>query len=564
MKYYNYIIFIFIALGMASCTEDFLDKNTDPNAITQDEASARYFITDPQYKLYGPDRWFYWRAHLIHADRYSGHFTFGFNGSWWSDELGYSYSSGYTDASWDWMGGYFGSIDNFLGLTEPSGDFENDLMHAVGMIIQGLYYQMYTDLFGEIPFSEAGVEGIVTPKYDTQLEIYTGIIEDLDNAMSTIGDNTKTGDGIDDLGENDLYFGGDLQLWKKLANSLKLRIALRAYGAEGATFADAAITEALNAGLFLAEGEDCIMVKDDIISQWESGAYGDIWYGFGGQGSKWTVGQNLIDNLRNNNDPRLPFYAEPADGGVVDLVRPAADPGRSQFPKHVDFVAQVLTDAGVVYTRTDQGDSIVTIDMPEAAYYVGQPTRMGGDIYSYIRPEFFSRPAPEIFAEKNSGTNMWDEIILTAAEAYFLQAEAALLGFGGGDAQALYQSGISNAMSLWGVSDGDITTFIGAEDMALLNGTTEQNMEKVSIQRWLACYTDGFEAWAIARKSGYPSNLTTTLTDPEIYGLGDIDGRYPERLRYGSNLQTMDPENYQIVIGRQGPDRQDTKLWWAK
>ena len=564
MKYYNYIIFIFIALGMASCTEDFLEKNTDPNAITQEEASARYFITDPQYRLYAPDRYPYWRAHLIHADRYAGYFTFGHNGCWWDDELGYSYSSGYTDAVWGWMSGYFGSIDNFLGLTEHGGDFENDLMHAVGIIIQGLYNQMYTDLFGEIPFSEAGVEGIVTPKYDTQMEIYLGIIEDLEDAMATIGDNAKTGEGIDDLGVNDLYFGGDLQLWKKLANSLKLRIALRAYGAEGATFADAAITEALNAGLFLAEGEDCVMTKDDIISQWSSSAYGDVWHNFGGQGSKWRVGQNVIDNLRNNNDPRLPFYAEPADGGVFDLVRPAADPGRSLFPKHVNFVTQVLTDAGVAYTRTDVGADLVTIDMPVSAYYVGQPTRMGGDIKSYIRSEFFSRPAPEIPAKKNTGTNMWDEIILTAAEAYFLQAEATLLGFGGGDAQTLYQSGISNAMSLWGVSDADILTFIGAEDMALLNGTQEQNMEKVSIQRWLACYTDGFEGWAITRKSGYPSILTTTLTDPEIYGLGDINGRYPERLRYGSNVQTQDPENYNIVIERQGPDRQDTKLWWAK
>ena len=559
MKYKSLIIFIFIALGMASCTDDFVEINKDPNAITQEEASARYFITDPQYRLYAPDRYPYWRAHLIHADRYAGYFTFGHNGCWWSDELGYSYSSGYTDATWGWMAGYFGSIDNFLGLTEPGGEFENDLMHAVGMIIKGLYYQMYTDLFGEIPFSEAGNPDIVTPKYDTQLEIYTGIIDDLDAAMMTIGDNAKTGEGIDDLGNNDLYFNGDLQLWKKLANTLKLRIALRAYGAEGASFADAAINEALGAPL-LGDGENCIMDKDDVISQWSSAAYGDIWWNFGGLGSKWNVGQNVIDNLRNNNDPRLEVYAEPADGGTVDLVRPAADPGKSLFLKHVGFVTQTLTDAGVSFTETNVGDSLITITMPVGIYYVGQPTRMGGDIYSYIRPEFFSRPAPEIPAKKNSGTNMWDEIILTAAESFFLQAEAAVLGFGTEDAEDLYQSGIQNAMSLWGVDVGDFVN----EDMYLLNGTQEENLEKISIQRWLACYTDGFEGWAIARKSGYPSLLTQDLSDPEIYGLGDIDGRYPQRMRYGSGVQTQDPENYGIVIGRQGPDRQDTKLWWAK
>lgn len=549
-----------IVLGMASCTDDFLEINKDPNAIVKEEASARYFFTDPQYQLFAPDRYPYWRAHIIHMDRYAGYFTFGFNGSWWNGELGYSYHSGYTDAVWGWMSGYFGRIDNFLKLTEAGGDFENELMHATGKIVKAMYYQMYTDIFGDIPYSEAGIEGIVTPAYDEQKSIYQGIIAELDEAMATIGDNTKTGEGIDDLGKNDLYFEGDLIRWKQLANSLKLRIALRAYGAEGAGFADAAITEALNADLFLLE--DCIMKKDDIISQWSASAYGDVWHNFGGLGSKWHVGQPLVDNLRNNNDPRLEKYASPAPGGVVDLVRPAEDPGKTQFDKHVAFVSQTLTDAGVVFTETVEGDT-VTIDMPEGIYYVGQPVRMGGDIYSYIRHEFFSEPVPEVVAQKNSGTKMWDEIIMTSAEVYFLQAEAALNGFGG-DAEALYQDGIRSAMMLWDISEADMENFIATEQVAMLNGNPEQNLEKVSVQRWLACYTDGFEGWAIARKSGFPAELTLTLTDPEIYGLGTINGVYPERLRFGSSVQTQDPTNYNIVIGRQGADRQDTKLWWAK
>ncbi|KPL17484.1 MAG: hypothetical protein AMS26_00805 [Bacteroides sp. SM23_62] len=563
MKRYRLLFFIFIALGMASCTDDFVEINKNPDAIVKEEASARYFVTDPQYQLYAPDRYPYWRAHLIHTDRYAGYFTFGFNGCWWSDELGYSYHSAYTDATWDWMSGYFGRIDNFLKLTDTGGDFQNELMHATGKIIKTLYYQMYTDLFGDIPYSEAGVEGIVTPKYDEQKDIYQGVISELDEAMATIGDHTKTGEGIDDLGENDLYFNGDLTKWKKLANSHKLRMALRAFGATGADFAGPAITAALNNGLFLEnESDNCIMEKDNVISQWSSAAYGDVWHNFG-LGSNWHVGQPLVDNLRNNNDPRLEKYAVPAAGGVIDLIRPAEDPGKSLFDKHVDFVTQALTDAGVDFTQTVDADT-VTIDMPENLYYVGQPVRMGGDIYSYIRYEFFSEPAPEIIARKNSGTDMWDEIIMTTAEVYFLRAEAALKGFSAGDAQSLYQDGIRHAMKLWGVSDGDIENFISTEDMALLNGTAEENLEKIAIQRWLACYTDGFEGWAIARKSGYPGELTQTLTDPEIYGLGDINGLYPERLRYGSNVQNQDPENYNIVIARQGPDRQDTKLWWAK
>ena len=76
---------------------------------------------------------------------------------------------------------------------------------------------MFTDVFGELPYSEAADATNPTPKFDTQSEIYQGIIADLDAAMATIGDNERTGSGVDDLGENDLYCKGDLQKWKKLA-----------------------------------------------------------------------------------------------------------------------------------------------------------------------------------------------------------------------------------------------------------------------------------------------------------------------------------------------------------
>jgi hypothetical protein len=75
----------------------------------------------PQYKLYAPDNYPYWRAMLIHADRFAGYFTFGDNYSWWSDELSYTYNISYTDATWDFYEGYFGQLDNFMKLTEPGG-----------------------------------------------------------------------------------------------------------------------------------------------------------------------------------------------------------------------------------------------------------------------------------------------------------------------------------------------------------------------------------------------------------------------------------------------------------
>lgn len=556
---------IFMVLGavffLTNCTEDFNEMNTKPDSFTVDEVSAKYFLTTPQYRLYAPDRYPYWRAHLIHVDRYAGHFTFGFSGSWWSDELGYSYSSGYTDAAWGWLEGYVGGLDNFMKMTATGGEFENQYMYAIGQIMKGLYFQMYTDVFGMIPYTEATNPDITLPKFDEQSVIYQGIIAELDEAMATIGDAERTGPNVDDVAENDIYCGGDLQQWKRLANTLKLRVALRAYGAPGASFAESAISSALSAPLLDGAADNVMMQKDEEISQWGSAAYGDVWYNFG-TGSDWTVGKTLIDALRDNNDPRLPMYAKPAKGGTVVITRPTEGSEVEKFDKRLDFILGVLTDAGVDYQRTDLANGDVEIAMAENMYYVGQPTRLNGQIYSLVKYEFFSTPAEEIINKKNNGT-IRAELIMSSAEANFLQADAAVRGMGG-DAQSLYQEGIRQAMKLWGVSDADIETYLANEEMAQLTGTMDEQLEKIATQRWIAAYTDGFEAWAIVRDYGYPAELANGVDDIDIYGLGDINGNYPQRMRYGNNAANTNGANYNEAVGIQGPDVQDTKLWWAK
>lgn len=556
---------IFIIIGavflLTNCTENFDEINTKPDAFTTEEVSAKFFLTSPQYRLYAPDRYPYWRAHLIHMDRYAGHFCFGMRGSWWSDELGYSYNSGYTDAAWDWLANYIGGLDNFMRLTEAGGEFENKYMFAIGQIMRGLYFQMFTDVFGMIPYTEATNPDITLPKFDDQRTIYQGLIAELDEAMATIGDATRTGANVDDVAENDIFCNGDLQKWKRLANTLKLRIAMRAHGAQGADFAAAAITSALNTDLLENESDNVLMPKDNTISQWTSASYGDVWYNFG-TGSDWTVGKTLIDALRNNNDPRLPLYAKPAKGGTVVIEKPDG-PEAERHDKRVNYIVNVLTEAGVEFTKTDLEDGDVQITVPENMYFVGQPTRINGRTNSYMAYEFFSTPAEDIIRAKNSGY-IREELVMSSAEAYFLRAEAAVRGLGSGDANSLYQEGIRQAMKFWGVGDGDIETYISTEPMAQLGGTQEEQIEKIATQRWIAAYTDGFEAWAIVRDMGYPAELAQGVTDPDIFGLGDINGKYPQRLRYGNSARNTNTSNYNTAVSQQGSDTQETKLWWAK
>ncbi|MEX0313534.1 MAG: SusD/RagB family nutrient-binding outer membrane lipoprotein, partial [Allomuricauda sp.] len=560
---------VMLALMLQGCS-DFEEINENPNAFTSEEVSAKFFVTQLEIALYAPNRFPYWRAQLIHADRYAGHFTFGFNGCWWSDGLGYTYNSGYTDATYGWMSGYLGNLSGFINFVQEGGDLENEKYLAIGLIMKGLYYQMYVDTFGMAPYTEAFDVENLTPAYDDLATIYAGIISELDQAMTLIGDSPNTGDGVDLLTTNDLFFGGDLQKWKKLANTLKLRMAMRAQGAPGASFAEGAITQALSAPLLTAEDENALMEKDTEISQWANAAYGDIWWNFG-TGSNWTVGKTLIDALRNNNDPRLSFYAQPIDGGDVVLTQPSEGDSRDLFTKHSDFILQQLDDAGVSYTstagtKTVEGVSIDTVGISIDAgdHYVGQPTRLNGFIYSQVKEQLFSRPADLVINPKNQGNAIFPEIVMTAAEGNFLQAEAIVKGLGSGDAQALYQEGIRQAMKLWGVPDGDIATYLGTEDMALLNGTVDQNLEKIATQRWIASYTDGFEAWAIVRDSGYPAELAAGVSDFDIYSEGTtLNGAYPQRMRYGNGAYNTNGDNTSAAVQVQGPDEQGTKLWWA-
>ncbi len=569
MKTIKYILAVVLMAGLTSCTKtlDFSKINQNPNSITAGEASARYFLTPVEYLLYAPDRYPYWRAQLIHGDRYAGYFTFGFNGSWWSDELGYSYNSGYTDAAYDWLAGYFGTLDNFMKLTKKGGDFENDKMYAIGLILKGMYFEKFTETFGMIPYSQVGDPNILTPKFDTQEDIYKGIIAGLDSAMTTIGDATRTGDGINDVGANDVFCHGDLQLWKKLANTVKLRIGLRAHGATGDNFSTATITQALGAPLLDATSGDVVMEKDNIISQWSSSCYGDVWWNFGGFGSKWKVSQPLIDYLRNNNDPRLAKYAKPAPGGTVTWIRPKQATnasGYTLFPKRTDFILQALTNDGVPYTKSGTADSIV-VTIPENQYYIGQPVRLNGFIYDYVSEPLFSDPADVIIQEKGQGKPIFPEIVMTSAESYFMQAEAAKLGLGSGNANQLYQDGIRQAMKLWGVNDADIEAYLGSGvDLASLTGSSSSDLQKIAIQRWIASYTDGFEGWAVVRKSGYPASLANGVSDIDIYGLGDINGAYPTRMQYGNSVKDNNGANYQQAVSQQGPDKQNTKLWFEK
>ena len=552
-------LFLIIAF---SCTKDFDEINEQPDALSVDDVSAKFFVTSLQQQLFKPAAVPVWFGQIFHQDQYAGHHAGGHSQYSWDGAFGWEYTNWLQEGTNGWLAGYNSTLTAFLNLVGEGGTLENNQYYAIGLIMKGFYYNLYTDNVGMIPYSQASNPDILLPAYDSQIDIYKGVIAELDDAIEIIGDNTVTGPGVEQLAENDVLFNGNMQDWKKLANSLKLRMALRAHGAPGDNFSANAASEAIASGV-LADRDALFTSYNEVSNIWvEHCNYGDIWYGFG-EGGAWKTGEPLVNALQHHSDPRLGLITKPAKGGTVVITFPTEGETVALIQDHVDFLKSTLDDAGLVqdvdYTWTETGNDL-TITMPENTNYLGLPLRLSPKIKSYFNGNLFSDPADIVINKSNEGGDIFPFVVMSAADSHFMIAEAIVKGMVSGDAAGHYDIGLNHAMGLWGTAvDSDFM----ASEMGMLSGTNEQQLEKIATQRWIANYTNGYEAWAIVRDTGYPTAAMTTSTNNDIITFAGMNGEYPQRLRYISSAYTSNGANVEAANAAQGPDVKTTKLWWA-
>ncbi len=545
-----YIYILVVAITFTSCENQFEDFKNDNESLTTEDVSAKFFFPDVQTKLYMPTHWNYLFTNIMLGTAYGAYGSFGYKNSWEQPDVVFNTTRAWGAAGSDWgvFSGYFLTIDGFLRQVKPGANLENTQMEAVGQIMKASYFSIYSDLWGELPFSEVGQEGILTPKFDTQETIYKGLISMLDTAMTTIGDNTATGEGTNDLGEYDLMFNGDLQKWKAYANALKLRIALRAKGAPGENFADAAITEALANPL---PTETVGIVKDLEVNGGIADNEG--WY-TNFTGAFRHLSGKFVNALQDNNDPRLSAYADPILGGTVTFGNYSEAANKTK----VDYLlANSLDRAGVAYTSVAVGDNLeVTIAAGE--HYVGQPMRFVDGMKTHLHKELFSRQDILTEGSLEIGQEI-DRYIMTLAEINFMKAEAAVLGLGG-DAQSSFEAGIQASFDQWGVSDNGYLASMG-----ILSGTQADQLNQLGLQSWLAAYMVGYQGFAIARDFAIPG-ITDDIPDlPELFSLSHPLGtKFPQRVKYRQAAYDLNGTNLQEAISRQGVDLNTTTLWFAK
>lgn len=465
----------------------------------------------------------YQTAYNLAADCWSGYF--GQNNNWGGpNNLNYFLKDGWVASS------YTESYSTIVPLWQDlKGKTETQFpeVFALAQILKISAWHKATDMFGPIPYKEAG-KGLITVPYDSQEEVYKSMFKELSDAIEVL---TKYADNGNSklLPNADAVYAGDVHKWVVYANSLMLRLAMRVY------YADAALSKkyALQA---INHSYGVMKTKDD-EAKMERGASLEFKNNLDvliNQYNECRMGSSMLAYLGGYQDPRLPKY----------------------------FNTSTVSQAVTVGTY---------------GKYSGVPT--GHDVSSNDAFKDSSRPAIT-----STTPTYW----MRASEVYFLLAEAALHGFPvGGTAESLYEKGIEMSFEENGIASSEVADYMSsglkpsAYSFHLTNpsvnvdapaltqattewtGTDEEKLEKIMIQKWIALYPNGQEAWSEYRRTGYPK-LHSTITN---YSNGEVDSEVGiRRMRFPTNKSTSAEDIANLESARKllrgGLDKAGTRLWW--
>ena len=465
----------------------------------------------------------YQTAYNLAADCWSGYF--GQNNNWGGpNNLNYFLKDGWVASS------YTESYSTVVPLWQDlKGKTETQFpeVFALAQILKISAWHKATDMFGPIPYKEAG-KGLITVPYDSQEEVYKSMFKELSDAIEVL---TKYADNGNSklLPNADAIYAGDVHKWVVYANSLMLRLAMRVY------YADAALSKQY--ALQAVNHSYGVMKSKDDEAKMERGASLEFKNNLDvliNQYNECRMGSSMLAYLGGYQDPRLPKYF------------------------NTSTVSQAVTVG--TYGR-----------------YSGVPT--GHDVSSNDAFRDSSRPAIT-----STTPTYW----MRASEVYFLLAEAALHGFAvGGTAESLYEKGIEMSFEENGIASSEVADYMSSglkpsaysfhltnpgvnvdvpavtEATTAWSGSDEEKLEKIMIQKWIALYPNGQEAWTEYRRTGYPK-LHSAISN---YSNGEVDSEVGiRRMRFPTNKSTSAEDIANLESARKllrgGLDKAGTRLWW--
>ena len=483
---------LLLALILGACDSDFEEMNVDPTKPAQVDIANKLTIT----QLYtSGSRYEVWRNMLIYNATMIQHFA-TVDDIWEGDK--YMRNDGYASSQID--RDYANAVktieDMLLQVEQEEKPAE---MEAIVRILRVFVFHRLTDLYGDIPYSEAGqaiISNNLAPKYDKQEDIYADMLNELEVSAAALGS------GISGFGSADLMFQGDQTKWKKFANSLMLRLALRMSNVDPAG-AQAWSAKAISGGVMTSNADIAFIQLQTGPESINQSGLGQVF-----QVDDASLSKTLVDAL--SGDPRLPILgARRSDEStaIADL---------KGFPNGLDLT--------MLAANTGEAN--------ENNY--AHPNRMLVGLDGYT-------------------------VFQTYAEVELMIAEAALKGWVSGDVEQHYNAGVTAAMKMYeglygpaaAVADGDITTFLQNNPYDAANG-----MEQISTQHWIATFFNEYETYSNWRRTGFP------VLAPVNYPGNETNGTIPRRMTYSTSDQSNNAANYNDAVTTQGPDKMTTRIWW--
>ena len=549
---YITIITMACALFFASCSDEYMENmNTDPSKAATIDPNAQ--LTTAQLQTYGD-------LSMMEIYRnYHYAFTQQLMGCWNTTNYGGRHTLDNNEMSRIWTSFYTQSLKNIIDAQyRTAEDAEKVNINSVLRIYRVYLMSIITDTYGDAPFSEAGLgflEGKFNPKYDKQEDIYNAFFLELEDAINKI-DPTK------DKVTGDLIYAGDVTKWQQLANSLRLRFAMRISNVNP-TKAQTEFENALaaNGGVITDASSDALIKYMTIAFSFGQEAYSDyrgnslsqLLFGNDPANNPSYLCSTFFNQLYNSGDPRTFKISRCYYDGLMSATSP---------DNRVD-ITQEMIEKGIDFSPR----------APGSYSWEPWPTGYDSDICKELavnNPSVTATMAREVEPKLANNFLKSDNpgVVMTSAEVKFLMAEATVINWNVGSALAedLYKQGVRAAMDFLTDNYG-CTATTDAEFDAFIQGrgtfghTDNQKLEAINTQAWILHFTNPAECWANVRRSGYPK-----LKSPAEYGFGQyLTGgtEIPVRLCYPVLESSYNKKSYNEAIERMGgTDNWHSLLWW--
>ena len=560
-----------IAVAFTACSDSYMEglNEDDTKTITIDPNAQ---LTTCLLQTYGD---------FGMMDTYRSYitgFTQHFAGGWNVSNYGGSVHAFDDQTRLIWDQYYSIAIKNLRDAIAHSADRPN--LNAVLRIHRVYLMSVLTDTYGDVPCLSINTsleEGTSTPKYDSQKDIYDFFFTELKDCVNQLGT------GNDNVTGDVTNYSGDIDKWKKYANSLRLRFAMRISDVDptkAQTEFEAVSADAAN---YIASADDDAFIKytNSPFTLYDGArdydfrvnALGEILYGQDPT-SPTFVCSTLFEYLKDNNDPRLYSICrhynnvkrseiKPDKEGNVDLT----DEVLAYLKKKGQDEAPCKPGAAWWNNWINGPDNLE--DVPTLAKLVKMYPEVGYEKNNF--PARMMRPALSIdFCQPDR-----PGILMTSAEVDFLLAEAITKGWNAtGTADDHFKSGIKASMQLLNkhyltdeaiMQQADIDAYVSSIMATSPLATPASAREAINLQAWILHMMNPAEGWANLRRADYPVLADRTKLDKftSDFTYDDDNLTTPVRLCYPILEKKYNGENYKEALSRMGgKDDWHHRMWW--